>query len=87
VQIEFEIRALAKRLLFKKKQITVVPVSGWTGDNLTTLSTNSPWYRGPTLIEAILSCEAPERALDDIVRISTFQIHGRFHQRGRPVGD
>ncbi|WP_261293227.1 sulfate adenylyltransferase subunit CysN [Sphingomonas hylomeconis] len=30
---------------------TALPISGFAGDNITTLSPNTPWYAGPTLIE------------------------------------
>jgi len=30
-----------------------VPVSGWTGDNVACRSANTPWYCGPTLLEAL----------------------------------
>ncbi len=32
-------------------RFTAIPVSGFVGDNIATLSDNTPWYRGPTLIE------------------------------------
>jgi bifunctional enzyme CysN/CysC len=28
-----------------------IPISGFKGDNITTLSSNTPWYKGPSLIE------------------------------------
>jgi len=30
---------------------TAIPISGFKGDNITSLSDNTPWYSGPTLIE------------------------------------
>ena len=30
---------------------TAIPMSGFKGDNITSLSANTPWYSGPTLIE------------------------------------
>lgn len=32
---------------------TALPISGYKGDNVTTRSGNTPWYRGPTLIEQL----------------------------------
>lgn len=44
-----------------------VPTSGWTGDNVVCRSANTPWYCGPTLIEALDDAVAsyfrPERPL------------------------
>ena len=30
---------------------TALPISGFKGDNITTHSANTPWYKGPTLVE------------------------------------
>jgi len=30
---------------------TAIPISGFKGDNITALSSNTPWYKGPTLVE------------------------------------
>ena len=36
---------------------TAMPISGFVGDNITTHSTNTPWYAGPTLIAHLESVE------------------------------
>ena len=36
---------------------TAIPMSGFKGDNVTTLSANMPWYHGPPLIEHLESVE------------------------------
>src|SRR5690606_39887767 len=30
---------------------TAIPISGFKGDNITALSENTPWFKGPALIE------------------------------------
>ena len=35
------------------KNITAIPLSALEGDNLSSKSINTPWYRGPSLIEAL----------------------------------
>lgn len=32
-------------------QFTAIPISGFKGDNITSLSANTPWYKGPALVE------------------------------------
>ncbi len=39
------------------KGFTPMPISGFMGDNITTKSTNTPWYRGPTLMAHLESVE------------------------------
>jgi len=36
---------------------TPIPISGFKGDNITTLSENTPWYQGPSLIEHLETVE------------------------------
>lgn len=36
---------------------TAIPISGFKGDNITALSTNTPWYGGPSLIAHLESVE------------------------------
>jgi len=39
------------------ESFTALPISGFKGDNITTLSQNTPWYKGPTLIEHLETVE------------------------------
>jgi bifunctional enzyme CysN/CysC len=39
-----------------------IPISGLAGDNITTRSTNTPWYRGPILIEHLEAVEVDAEA-------------------------
>ena len=40
--------------------VTTIPVSARRGDNVTSVSTQMPWYTGPTLIAALERCEVEE---------------------------
>ena len=46
--IESEFQAFAKDMGFES--ITTIPLSALKGDNITERSSNTPWYRGPTLM-------------------------------------
>ncbi|WP_232492027.1 sulfate adenylyltransferase subunit CysN [Novosphingobium kaempferiae] len=39
------------------ESFTAMPISGFKGDNITTLSDNTPWYQGPTLVEHLETVE------------------------------
>ncbi|GGB99209.1 adenylyl-sulfate kinase [Novosphingobium endophyticum] len=39
------------------ESFTAMPISGFKGDNITTLSENTPWYKGPTLVEHLETVE------------------------------
>ncbi|WP_422061109.1 sulfate adenylyltransferase subunit CysN [Sphingopyxis sp.] len=38
-------------------QFTAIPISGFKGDNITALSDNMPWFKGPVLIEHLETVE------------------------------
>jgi bifunctional enzyme CysN/CysC len=39
------------------ESFTAMPISGFKGDNITTHSENTPWYKGPTLVEHLETVE------------------------------
>jgi len=39
------------------ESFVAIPISGFKGDNITTLSANTPWYNGPTLIDHLETVE------------------------------
>lgn len=41
---------------------TAIPISGFRGDNITTLSANTPWYEGVTLMEHLETVEVNDSA-------------------------
>ncbi len=48
-QIVAEYEAFARSIGIE--QVTAIPISGFKGDNITTLSDNTPWYQDVTLME------------------------------------
>jgi bifunctional enzyme CysN/CysC len=49
---------------------TAIPISGFKGDNITALSNNTPWFKGPALIEHLESVEvAAERDVNSNFRL------------------
>jgi elongation factor 1-alpha len=57
------------------EKITFVPISGWLGDNLIEKSPNMPWYKGPTLIEALNAIEPPKRPVEKPLRIPLQDVY------------
>ena len=51
-----EIETLASRLGFKER--TIIPVSALLGDNVVDPSDHTPWYQGPTVLEALERSQA-----------------------------
>jgi bifunctional enzyme CysN/CysC len=64
-----EYGAFAESLGFQ--DITAIPMSARQGDNITSLSSNMPWYRGPYLLAHL---EAVEVAADDAAKPFRFPV-------------
>merc|ERR1711937_814049 len=45
-EIKDEVSKMLTKIGFKIKKIPFIPISGYKGDNLTTPSSNMPWYKG-----------------------------------------
>jgi len=75
-----------KTLGFKMEKVTFVPVSGWTGDNLIKPSPNMPWWKGPTLVEALDKFEEPPKPIDKPLRIPISEVFSISGVGTVPVG-
>ena len=68
---------LIKQAGFKESDLTFLPCSGLTGENLVKGPDNqtlTSWYTGPSLVEAIDRLRPPERAMDKPFRLSIADI-------------
>jgi len=68
-EVKNEVARMLKLAGYKVDKIPFVPVSGWTGDNLVKRSEKMPWYKGPTLLEALDTFEIPPKPIDKPLRI------------------
>ena len=64
-------------------QVPFVPISGFQGDNMIDRSSNLPWYKGPTLLEALDAIEPPKRPSDKPLRLP-LQVKLSFMACARP---
>lgn len=56
-------------------QVNFVPISGFQGDNMIERSTNLPWYKGPTLLEALDAIDPPKRPSDKPLRLPLQDVY------------
>ncbi|KAL0240135.1 hypothetical protein GEMRC1_010242 [Eukaryota sp. GEM-RC1] len=68
-EIKGEVSGFLKRIGFKVEKIPFVPISGFNGDNMLERSVNTPWYKGPILIEALDNITPPKRPTDKPLRL------------------
>jgi elongation factor 1-alpha len=76
-EIKEEMNKFLAKVGFKIKDppINFVPISGWLGDNMIEKSTNMPWYKGPTLLEALDQIVPPKRPSDKPLRLPLQDVY------------
>jgi len=73
--IKEEVSAYLKKVGYKPAKISFVPISGWVGDNMLEKSENMPWYKGPTLLDALDNVNAPKRPTDKPLRLPLQDVY------------
>lgn len=74
-EIKKEISAFLKRTGYNPDKIPFVPISGFQGDNMIEPSKNMPWYKGPTLIQALDNIQEPVRPVDKPLRLPLQDVY------------
>ncbi|MDI6702030.1 translation elongation factor EF-1 subunit alpha [Methanothermobacter wolfeii] len=81
-----EVSALIKTVGYKPSDVEFIPLSAFEGDNITSKSENTPWYKGKTLVEALDDLEAPEKPVDLPLRIPIQDVYSITGVGTVPVG-
>lgn len=74
-EIKENVAVFLKKIGYNPEKVPVVPISGWTGENLLEKSDNLKWYTGPTLVEALDAIEAPKRPTDRPLRVPLQDVY------------
>jgi elongation factor 1-alpha len=74
-EIKNEVSNFIKKIGYNPEKVPFVPISGWNGDNMLEKSPNMPWWKGPTLIEALDSIQEPKRPSDKPLRIPLQDVY------------
>jgi len=81
-----EIKTLLKAAQFDPAKVPFVPVSAWTGDNLTQQSTKMSWYTGPTLLASLDTLVIPPKPVDQPLRVPVQDVYTITGVGTVPVG-
>lgn len=54
---------------YGKDDLQFIPISGLTGENIDKVGSKSPWYTGPSLLDALDNMELPQRDPDGPIRV------------------
>jgi elongation factor 1-alpha len=85
-EIKNEISRMLKMVGYNVDKIPFVPTSGWTGDNLVKRSEKMPWYKGPSLYEALDVFEVPPKPVDKPLRLPVQDVYTITGVGTVPVG-
>jgi len=81
-----ELEGLLKTVGYDVSKIQFVPTSGWKGDNLAKKSSNTAWYKGPTIFDALDQFIAPEKPLKKPLRVPIQDVYSITGVGTVPVG-
>jgi len=86
-EVVSDTKKLLNSIGFKAEDIPFVPVSGLVGDNVAKKSDKMPWYKGPTLVEAMdATIKQPELPIDKPLRIPIQDVYTITGVGTVPVG-
>jgi len=74
-EIKNEVSDYLKKIGYKPETIPFIPISGWHGDNMLEKSPNLPWYKGPTLLEALDALAVPKRPSEKPLRLPLQDVY------------
>jgi elongation factor 1-alpha len=74
--IEEEVTKLLKNVGYKvAEQVVFVPISAFKDDNINKASPNMPWFKGPTLLQALDNLKVPEKATGKPLRLPVQDVY------------
>ena len=68
------------------KNVPIIPISGYKGDNIVKRSENLKWYNGPTLLEALDALKPPEKPTNKPLRLPIQDVYSITGIGTVPVG-
>jgi len=74
-EIKNEVSGYLKQVGYKIDTLPFIPISGWVGDNMLEKSENMPWYKGPTLMEALDAIKPPKRPVLKPLRLPLQDVY------------
>ena len=83
-QVKADIEKLLSSIGFRN--VPIIPISGYKGDNILKPSPNLKWYSGPTLIQALDSLKVPEKPTNKPLRLPVQDVYSITGIGTVPVG-
>jgi elongation factor 1-alpha len=83
-QVKADIEKLLSSIGFRN--VPIIPISGYKGDNILKPSPNLKWYNGPTLLQALDSLKVPEKPTNKPLRLPVQDVYSITGIGTVPVG-
>lgn len=85
-QLKEELGKLISIVGFKPSEVPFIPVSAFEGDNITEKSSNTPWYKGNTLVEELDALKEPDKPTNLPLRLPVQDVYSITGVGTVPVG-
>jgi len=85
-EVKKELGALLQMVGYKPAEILFIPTSALAGSNISKKSPDTPWYTGPTLLEALDTLKEPEKPVDKPLRLPIQDVYSISGIGTVPVG-
>jgi elongation factor 1-alpha len=85
-KVKNDVSKLLRMVGYKVDEIPFIPVSAYYGDNVAKKSDKTPWYDGPTIMEAFNLLKPPEKLIDKPLRIPIQDVYSISGVGTVPVG-
>ena len=74
-ELKEELGALISTVGFKPSDVPFIPVSAFEGDNISEKSSNTPWYKGNTLVQELDALDEPDKPVDLPLRLPIQDVY------------
>lgn len=85
-ELKEELGKLISTVGFKPSEVPFIPVSAFEGDNITEKSSNTPWYKGNTLIQELDALDEPDKPVSLPLRLPVQDVYSITGVGTVPVG-
>ncbi|MCX8200242.1 MAG: GTP-binding protein, partial [Candidatus Micrarchaeota archaeon] len=84
--VKTQVVAMLKGIGYKVDEIPFIPISAYNGVNIVKKGSETPWYTGPTIVEALDSFKVPPKPIDKPLRIPVQDVFSITGHGTVPVG-
>jgi len=85
-KVKEDVTKLLKTVGYKPEEVLFVPEAALVGENVVKKTEKMPWYKGPTLLEAINQLKEPEKPVDLPLRLPIQDVYNITGIGVVPVG-